>query len=192
MKKAKKAIAVTMATVLCMFSFTACDEDFNFFEDTSFGRAISKPFVGSDLIFEANTKIMYSIDGGISWYETIQEIPVGTTYYMAIEMQVSQDEETKKENTVVATVTIPKTNVLDCYLDDHPGKTITGEEDSVNNCIRYSFNLVAGTTPQKFRVVFECLPIDTGRAKVEIEYDDQVSENWDKTGVVKYVEADDE
>ena len=41
-------------------------------------------------------------------------------------------------------------------------------------------------------MVFECQPIDTGRAKVVVEYDDQVSENWDKTGVVKYVEPKDE
>jgi uncharacterized lipoprotein YehR (DUF1307 family) len=191
MKKLTKLISVVMATTLCLFSFTACDEDYNFFEDSSMGRAVAKPFVDSDLVFQASTRFLYSVDGGVSWSETIQEIPVGTTYFLAIEMQVSQDEETKKEQTVVATITIPNTNVLDCYLDDHPGKSITGEEDPVNNCIRYSFNLVPSTTPEKFRVVFECQPIDTGRSKVEVEYDDQVSENWDKTGVVKYVEAED-
>ena len=192
MKKVIKIVATVLALTTCLFSFTACDDDFNFFEDTAFGRAISSPFVGSKLVFQANTRFLYSLDGGTSWSETIQEIPVGSTYYMAIEMQVSQDEETKKEQTVVATVSIPNTTVLDCYLDDHPGKTITGEDDAVNNCIRYKFNIVSSTTPEKFRVVFECQPIDTGRSRVEVEYDDQVSENWDATGVIRYVKPKDE
>ena len=31
--------------------------------------------------------------------------------------------------------------------------------------------------------------MEKGRAQVEVVYDDKVSENWDKTGTIKYVEA---
>ena len=186
MKKISRIIAIGLVICIGMIGFTGCN-DYNFFEDSSVGRAVSKPFRDSDLVFQASTRFLYSTDGGTSWSETIQEVPVGETYYLAIEMQVSQDEESKKENVVVATVTIPNTDVLDCYLDDHPGTSITGEVDSVNNSVSYDFNIVSSTTPETFRVVFECQPIDEGRARVEVVYDDNVSENWDSTGTIRYV-----
>lgn len=191
MNKFKRFVALPLILSIGLVGLTAC-EDYNFFEDSSIGRAVAKPFSDSDLVYQASTRFLYSTDGGTSWSETIQEVPVGETYYLAIEMQVSQDEESKDENTVVATITIPNTDVLDCYLDDHPGTSITGNVDSVNNTVSYEFNIVASTTPEKFRVVFECQPIDTGRARVEVVYDDNVSENWDATGTIRYVEIDDD
>ena len=98
-------------------------------------------------------------------------------------------ENTKEEKTVVATITIPSTTVLDCFLDDHPGVSITGKTDAVTNSVSYDFNVVAATSPMKFRVVFECKPLTEGRTKVEVVYDDNVSPNWDATGTIKYVAA---
>lgn len=183
MRNVKRLVATSLIISLGVFNISACDN--------TFVRTIKKPFVHSDLVFQASTRFMYSTDGGTSWSETLQEVPVGESYYLAIEMQVSQDEESKDENVIVATITIPNTDVLDCYLDDHPGTSITGQVDSATNTVSYDFNLVASTTPEKFRVVFECQPIDTGRARVEVVYDDNVSENWDATGTIRYVEAED-
>ena len=59
----------------------------------------------------------------------------------------------------------------------------------VTNSVSYDFNVVAGTSPIKFRVVFECKPLSEGRTKVEVVYDDNVSSNWDATGTIKYVAA---
>lgn len=188
MSKLKKLVALPLIMTIGLVGLISC-EDYNFFEDSSVGRAVANPFTGSDLVFQASTRFLYSTDGGQSWSETIQEVPVGETYWLAIEMQVSQDEESKDENVVVATITIPNTDVLDCYLDDHPGTSITGNVDSANNSVSYDFNIVTSTTPEKFRVVFECQPIDTGRARVEVVYDDNVSENWDATGTIRYVES---
>ena len=95
----------------------------------------------------------------------------------------------KEEQTVVATITIPSTTVLDCYLDDHPGVSITGRTDSLTKDVSYDFNVVAGTSPIKFRVVFECKSLTEGRARVEVVYDDKVSSDWDATGTIKYVAA---
>lgn len=159
-----------------------------FFGNTSFGRAFSNIFSKSSITYQAATRFLYSQDGGITWSETIQEIPVDTTYYLAVEMQVSQSEETKDEKTVVATITIPNTTVQDCYLDDHPGVSITGKVDAATNSVSYDFNIVAATSPSKFRVVFECIPLGEGRSKVEVVYDDNVSDSWDTTGTIKYVE----
>jgi len=184
----KKAIRFLVTIVLAMtltMALTGCD----FWENTSAGRGLSNPFKKTEITYQASTRFLYSTDGGVSWSETIQEIPVNTTYYLAIEMQVAQSEETKEEKTVVATITIPSTTVLDCYLDDHPGVSITGRTDAVTNSVSYDFNVVASTSPVKFRVVFECKPLSEGRTKVEVVYDDTVSPNWDATGTIKYVES---
>ena len=59
----------------------------------------------------------------------------------------------------------------------------------MTNSVSYDFNVVAATSPMKFRVVFECKPLTEGRTKVEVVYDDNVSPNWDATGTIKYVAA---
>ena len=139
--------------------------------------------------YQANTQFLYSTDSGISWSETLQEMEINTTYYLAISMQVVQSKETKEEKIVVASITIPNTNVLDVYLDDHPGVTITGIPDPINNSITYKFNIVAGTSPVKFRAIFECTPLAEGKASIFVVYDDTVSESWDATGTIKYVKS---
>lgn len=188
MKRVAKTVVAVLLMVELSLSLTAC----NFFEDTSLGRGISGVFKETDITYQASTRFLYSTDGGVSWSETVQEIPINTTYYLAVEMQVSQSENTKDEKTVVATITIPSTTVLDCYLDDHPGVSITGKTDAVTNSVSYDFNVVAGTSPIKFRVVFECKPINVGRTKVEVVYDDNVSSNWDATGTIKYIAVPEE
>ena len=185
MKKIALIIAAFVIVVALVFVLTAC----GFFEDTSIGRALSGIFNSSEITYQASTRFLYSTDGGSSWSETIQEIPVNSTYYLAVEMQVAQSENTKDEKTVVATITIPSTTVLDCYLDDHPGVSITGRTDAVTNSVSYDFNVVAATSPVKFRVIFECKPLSEGRTQVEVVYDDNVSANWDATGTIKYVAA---
>lgn len=183
MKKVAKLFTVVLLAAVLGLSLMGC----SFFEDTPIGRAISSPFKKHEITYQASTRFLYSTDGGSSWSETVQEIPVNTTYYLAVEMQVSQSENTKEEKTIVTTITIPSTTVLDCYLDDHPGVSITGKTDAVTNSVSYDFNVVAGTSPIKFRVVFECKPLSEGRTKVEVVYDDNVSPNWDATGTIKYV-----
>ena len=183
----KNTIKIT--TIIIVFAMlavvtTACNTD------TKFGRTISGVFGKSDITYQATTRFLYSQDGGKSWSETIQEIPVNQTYYLAVEMQVAQSEETKEEKTIVCTITIPYTTVVDCYLDDHPGVSITGRIDAENSSESFDFNLVAGTSPVKFRAVFECKPIEEGRATVSVVYDDNVSENWDASGTIKYVSGE--
>ena len=184
MKKSRRIISVFVAMLMSSVMLTGCDN--------AIGRPFSNIFSKSEITYQATTRFLYSTDGGKQWSETIQEIPVNTTYYLAVEMQVVQSEETKDEKTVVSTITIPNTTVQDCYLDDHPGVSITGNVDAATNSVSYDFNIVAGTSPSKFRVVFECKPLSEGRAKVEVVYDDNVSDSWDATGTIKYVEAKEE
>ena len=202
MKKTKAFIVLAIALSIVLLMMVGCtwmeetgekisDGWDSFSNDTSFGRTITGGFKESKITYQATTRFLYSMDGGISWSETVQEIPVNVTYYLAVEMQVAQSENTKDEKTVVATITIPSTTVLDCYLDDHPGVSITGKVDAVTNSVSYDFNVVAGTSPSKFRVVFECMPLNEGRTKVEVVYDYQVSPSWDATGTIKYVPAKD-
>lgn len=145
------------------------------------------------IVYQGHTRFLYSLDGQQNtWSETVQEISVGTTYYLAVEMRVTQSKETNDEKIIKADITIPNTSVLDCYLDDHPGVTITGMPDLFHNSITYTFNLVSAVSPEKFRVVFECTPLAAGRANVLVVYDDNVSESWDVTGTIKYVNSESE
>ena len=190
MRKKNKIVVMMVTIALLCVGLSGCKND-RTVDDNSFGRIFTNIFGKSDIVYQASTRFLYSQDGGKSWSETIQEVPINSTYYLQVEMQVSQSEETKKEKTVVATITIPSTNVLDCYLDDHPGVSITGNVDAATNSVSYDFKLVAGTSPNKFRVVFECKPLSEGRAEVQVVYDDNVSESWDASGTIKYVEAQD-
>lgn len=193
MKKRRNVCSVIVVVLLIVGCLVGCgdgelaERTEAFFEETSFGRTVSAPFRSNEIVYQASTRFLYSADGGTSWSETIQEVPVNATYYLAVEMQVSQSEDTKEEKTVVATITIPSTTVLDCYLDDHPGVSITGKVDALTNSVSYDFNIIADTSPSKFRVVFECKPLAEGRTKVEVVYDDNVSESWDASGTIKYV-----
>lgn len=192
MKKILASVIAIAVVILGVGGYVAYEKhkhgpDFDLFEDTTLGRALGGSLGQSAVTYQASTRFLYSTDGGTSWSETIQEVPVGETYYLAIEMQVSQSEETKDEQSVIASVSIPYTEVLDCYLDDHPGTTITGNVDSVNNTVTYDFSVIASTTPENFRVIFECRPLTAGRASVLVTYDDSISESWDRTGTIKYV-----
>lgn len=188
MKRAIKILVVVLLLAGLVGILAACGVVDNV-KNSKLGRGVSNALGKSEITYQASTRFLYSTDGGNSWSETIQEIPVNTTYYLAVEMQVSQSENSKEEKTVVATITIPSTTVLDCFLDDHPGVSITGKTDAMTNSVSYDFNVVAATSPMKFRVVFECKPLTEGRTKVEVVYDDNVSPNWDATGTIKYVAA---
>lgn len=141
--------------------------------------------------YEAVTKISYSTDGGYSYREGLQEITVGETYYMCIEMQVVASKDRNAEE-IAAKVIIPQTQIVDCYLDDYPGTKITGVEDSINNIITYEFKVPSSTAPGKFRVIFECIASQEGRHTIEVVYDDNLSSAWDKTETIKYVSASEE
>ena len=172
----KRLISSIVVLVMCVSCFAGCDqvqsageaigdkasEVKDNFDNSPAGRGIRNPFTKSDIVFEPQTRFLYSMDGGTTWSETIQEVPIKSTYYLAIEMQISQSEQTNDEQVIVATITIPSTNVVDCYLDDHPGVSITGNTDSVTGAVSYNFNIVAGVEPKKFRVVFECIPMEKG------------------------------
>lgn len=171
MKNFKRIIALALVTLICICMLSSC---------------------GEEVKYEAHTRFLYSVDGGNTFKETLQEVPVNSTYYLAVEMQVVQSAETDKEMVTVATITIPNTNVVDCYLDDHPGVTVNGTTNTLDNSISYKFNIVAGTSPSKFRVVFECKPLAEGKASILVQYDDLVSESWDATGTIKYVTVETE
>ena len=136
--------------------------------------------------YEAVTKFTYSTDGGMSYREGIQEVEVGDTYYMCIEMQVVASKDNNAEE-IVAKVIIPKTEIVDCYLDDYPGTKITGQEDAINSIITYEFKVPSSTAPGKFRVIFECKAAQEGRHTMEVIYDDNLSQVWDKTETIKYI-----
>jgi hypothetical protein len=136
--------------------------------------------------YETVTKFTYSVDGGTSYREGLQEINVGATYYLCVEMQVVASKDRNAEE-IVAQVIIPKTKIVDCYLDDYPGTKITGAEDSINGIITYEFKLPSSTEPSKFRVIFECIASQEGRYTIEVKYDDRISDAWDKTETIKYV-----
>lgn len=137
------------------------------------------------------TRFLYSKDGGSTWSETIQEVPVKQTYYLAVEMAVSRPTGLLVSKEVVVEIKIPGTDILDCYLDDHPGTTITGETDPLDNSVTYTFTLLASTNPDTYRVIFECMPLDVGRTTIQVTYDDKIPEQYDETSTIKYIDDQD-
>lgn len=136
--------------------------------------------------YETVTKISYSTDGGYNYREGIQEIDTSQEYYMCIEMQVVASKDVNAK-TIKATITLEQTEVVSCYLDDHPGQSITGETDNINHTITYKFDVPSSTAPSKFRVIFRCVPTTTGDFKTVVSYDDRVAPAWDKTENIRYV-----
>ena len=136
--------------------------------------------------YETVTRFTYSIDGGQTYKEGLQEIAVGDSYYMCIEMQVIASKDKNNKDTV-AKVVIPKTEIVDCYLDDYPGTKIQGKEDTINGVTTYEFKVPSSTAPLKYRVIFECTASQQGRQTMEVIYDDNVSPTWDKTETIKYI-----
>ena len=137
------------------------------------------------------TRFFYSKDGGSTWSETIQEVPVRKTYYLSVEMAVSRSTGLLVSKEVVVEIKIPGTDILDCYLDDHPGTTITGETDPLDNSVTYTFTLLASTNPDTYRVIFECMPLDVGRTTIQVTYDDKIPEQYDETSTIKYIDDQD-
>ena len=119
----KKLLVLVIAIVVIIVAIVVIGIT-GVFDGTPFGRVFNNIFSKSEITYQATTRFLYSTDGGNQWSETIQEIPVDTTYYLAVEMQVSQSEETKDEKTIRSTITIPNTTVQDCYLDDHPNNNL--------------------------------------------------------------------
>lgn len=152
--------------------------------------AVGAVFLGMWLFtapsYETVTKIAYSTDGGNSYREGTQEISVGATYYMSIEMQAVASKDRNAEDVTVQ-VKIPQTKIVDCYLDDYPGTKITGQEDALNGIITYEFKVPSSTVPSKFRVIFECIASQAGKHTIEIVYDDKVDPAWDRTETIKYI-----
>ena len=136
--------------------------------------------------YETVTKVSYSIDGGYNYREGIQEINKEQGYYMCIEMQIVASKDINAK-TIKTTIALEQTEVVSCYLDDHPGQNITGEVDSINHTVIYKFDIPSSTAPSKFRVIFKCVPATTGEFKTVVSYDDKVEPVWDKTEVIRYV-----
>ena len=183
----KGYLIVVVAVIVIIVALLSILVNTGLLTGNAFGRSLTEALAKSEIVYQASTRFLYSLDGGETYRETIQQIPVNSTYYLSIEMQVSQSEPTKEEKTVVATITIPSTTILHYELDDHPGVSLTGREDAVTKSRSYDIHVVAGVSPAKFRVTFECKPLMEGSIGVEVVYDDLVSPNWDATGVIRYV-----
>lgn len=70
--KARKLISAVAAILAAGTILTGCD--------TAFGRSIQNMFAKSEIVYQASTKFLYSVDGGKTWSQTIQEIPVDEYY----------------------------------------------------------------------------------------------------------------
>lgn len=142
-----------------------------------------------DIKYTASTRFLYSTDDGASWSETIRSIYAGDPYYLAVEMEVTQSKESRAQKTVDVDIEVPNVDGMTCTLNNYPGGNLLKKTEGDDSTI-YEFRLVAGTSPSKFRVLFECLPMEPGKATVNVTYDDKLDEAWDSTGTIKFVAKD--
>ena len=175
-RKMVRIVTLTATCIACLALLTSC----------SFVDSLIDQKDDHDLNYTASTRFLYSTDDGASWSETIRSVYVGEPYYLAVEMQVTQSAESREEKTVEATITVPKTEGLECALNSYPGSGLleTSENDKAT---QYKFKVVAGTSPAKFRVMFECKPNEPGRTSFTVQYDDKLNDAWDSTGTINYV-----
>lgn len=150
------------------------------------GGVLGGIFLFKPAKYETVTKISYSTDGGYNYREGVQEIDVNQEYYMCIEMQIVASKDINAK-TIKATIMLEQTEVVSCYLDDHPGQAITGESDPINHTITYRFDIPSSIAPSKFRVIFRCTPTATGNFTTVVSYDENVAPAWDKTENIRYI-----
>ena len=68
MKNLKSILSLALVTLICICMLSSC---------------------GEEVKYEAHTRFLYSVDGGNTFKETLQEVPVNSTYYLAVEMLLS-------------------------------------------------------------------------------------------------------
>lgn len=59
MNRTAKIVTALLLVAVFGLLLTGC----SFFEDTSFGRAISRPFRKHEITYQASTRFLYSTDG---------------------------------------------------------------------------------------------------------------------------------
>ena len=139
--------------------------------------------------FTAKTQFLYSTDGGQNWSEKIQEVYVGETYWVRIQGEVARSIGIFVEKEVEVYITIPNTDVGEYFLDDR-STPIETQTDATTGETRYIFKTLAGTDPEPYSAIFECVPTKEGRIEITVSYDDRVSDLYTTIGAIKYVKKD--
>ena len=140
---------------------------------------------------------LFSVDPSANkvWRESIEDITVGSQFWIRVEVQVKTGVLTKilrngssGLNRIPVTVTIPNTEILEFNVMDAPSH-IEGREDIVNNGRFYTFYAFADTNPKKVYVVFRCKALKVGAQKFNVSYGTQVNSNHSQFHIVTYVDS---
>ena len=165
----KKIIALLLVVVFASLSLVGC------------GKQLKE--------FTAVTQFLYSTDGGQNWSQKIQEVPVGETYWVKIQGEVARSIGVFVEKEVEVYITIPNTDVGEYFLDDR-STPIETQTDATTGETRYTFKTLAGTDPEPYYAIFECVPTKEGRIEITVSYDDRISDLYTTIGAIKYVKKD--
>jgi len=64
--------------------------------------------------------------------------------------------------------------------------SITPAADSINNTLRYDFNIPASDDPKKNSIIFQCRSRDEGSHRIELTFGEQVNDVYSKAMTMVY------
>lgn len=126
----------------------------------------------------------FSTDNGATYGNRKVEFEVGKSVYMQVVVSVeNKDPEDDKIREIQCQLTIPNITSVDAYY--LKGQKITPEVDAINGITTYPFVV---TTGEEWEFFFEFVPNTVGSIEMELVFDDNVSEKYDMTNTIKFVE----
>jgi len=170
--RTKSKLSLLLATTILLASasgFTACGKKSKDKDKNSYKVKAEEFF--------------FSTDNGKHYGNGRVEFSVEKTVYMKVVVYIESSDG--EEHDVSGTLTIPKIKSVDAhYLK---GQKITPEEDEVNGITTYPFEI---TTNEEWTFLFEFIPNEVGKIKMDLSFDDSIAEKYDMTNTIKIVKDD--
>ena len=170
MKKLLKNISIACATLavvmLTLVSLTSCD------------------WFKKEVTYTATSGFYWSSDAGATYKSGTKEYEVGENVYMQLIVKV--DSSSDKNEEIGVTLTVPYIqDVVSKYFD---GQVITPEVDELNHTTTYNFTVIASNNAAESKFVFKFIPTKATDITLKLEFDDKISDIYDKQNTVTFIE----
>ncbi len=170
MKKILKRLSIVgtalVFVLLTMISLTSCD------------------LFNKSTTYTATSGFYWSSDAGATYKSGTKEYEVGENVYMQLIVKV--DSTRNKNEEVGVTLTIPYIqDVVSKYFD---GQVITPEVDELNHTTTYNFTVIASKNASESKFVFKFIPTKATDITLKLEFDDKISDIYDKQNTITFTE----
>lgn len=137
-----------------------------------------------DVTYNATSGFYWSSDAGATYKSGTKEYEVGENVYMQLIVKV--DSTSSKNEEIGVTLTVPYIqDVVSKYFD---GQVITPEFDELNHITTYNFTIIASNNASESKFVFKFIPTKATDITIKLEFDDKISDIYDKQNTVTFIE----